>query len=148
MGYHHHQTITPQPGMLCVPLGSKDATAWMATSYDATLQVRAESLQGVLTHNSRTNEALALTFARDDTAFQPSQVRVLVRMPHHDHRMPGGHGTANDPDVQGFVAQRHEQGGYLVPTVDFSMPGPWLFEIQLQDGTTSRAYFAVDVGEQ
>jgi hypothetical protein len=70
-------------------------------------------------------------------------------MPYHDHRMPGGHGTANDPDVQGFVAQRHEQGRYLVPTVDFSMPGPWLFEIQLQDGTTtSWAYFAVDVGEQ
>jgi hypothetical protein len=70
-------------------------------------------------------------------------------MPQHDHRVPGGHGTANDPDVQGFVVSRNAQGRYEVPSVDFSMPGPWLFEIQIPNGTsTYSAYFAVDVGEE
>lgn len=151
MGLQHGHAIVPQAGMLCVPLGSKEDTAWMAVSHDATLHIMAASLQGPLTHNSRTNEAFALTVVRRDsqTPLPAAQVRVLVRMPHHDHRMPGGHGAANDPDVQGFTATRNEQGRYVVSTVDFSMPGPWLVEVQVHDGATHHtAYFAVEVGEE
>lgn len=151
LGYQHGQEITVQQGMLCVPIGGKDATMWAGISHDPTLLVQAESLQGPLTHNSRTNETLALTVMRrgDHAADGQPHVRVLARMPTHDRRMPGGHGPANDPDVQGFVAQLDGQGRYVVQTIDFSMPGTWLFEVHVQQGAdTYRAYFAVEVGEE
>ena len=150
MGHQHGQEITLQQGMLCVPVGSQVTTTWAGVSHDSALFVMAESVQGLLTHNSRTNETLALTVMRrgDGTAGQP-HVRVLARMPHHDRHMPGGHGPANDPDGQGFKAQLDAQGRYVIQTIDFSMPGAWLFEVQVQQGSdTHRAYFAVDVGQE
>jgi hypothetical protein len=100
---------------------------------------------------SRANEALMLTVRRTDAGAletQP-QVRLLARMPHHDRRMPGGHGLANDPDAQGLEAQLDNEGRYRVPTVDFSMAGAWLVEVQVQQsGNVYQAYFAVDVGEE
>ena len=70
-------------------------------------------------------------------------------MPHHDRRMPGGHGPANDPDVKGLAAMPQGNGDYTVPTIDFNMGGPWLFEVQIQDGSTMhKAYFATEVGEE
>lgn len=151
MGYQHGQDVTLQEGMLCVPVGHQDATTWTTVSRDPALSVRAESLKGALTHNSRANEAFALTIMQRGAggSDELSTVRVRVRMPHHDRRMPGGHGLANDPDVQGLVAERDEEGRYRVPTVDFSMAGVWLVEVQVQQGgNTRRAYFAVDVGEE
>jgi hypothetical protein len=69
-------------------------------------------------------------------------------MPHHDHRLPGGHGPANDPDVQGLTAQPDGSGHYTVSTVDFTMAGPWLLEMQVQEGSAShRAFLGVAVGE-
>jgi hypothetical protein len=63
--------------------------------------------------------------------------------------MPCGHGPANDPDVTGIEAALDAQGRYTVPTVDFSMAGPWLFEVRIQqDGQTHNAYFAGKVGEE
>jgi hypothetical protein len=151
MGYHHGQDITPQEGMLCVPIGRQDDTRWAAVSHDPSLSVMAESLKGPLTHNSRANEAFALSVRRRGagTSDKPPTVRLLARMPHHDRQLPGGHGLANDPDAHGLEAQLDEQGRYRVPTVDFSMAGAWLVEVQVQQGgNTSRAYFAVDVGEE
>jgi hypothetical protein len=58
-------------------------------------------------------------------------------------------GCINDPDVQGIVAQPGGQGRYTIPTVDFTMGGPWLFEIQVQEGSeTHKAYFAAAIGEE
>jgi hypothetical protein len=151
MGYQHGQDISLQEGMLCVPIGRQDATTWTAVSRDPSLSVTAESLRGVLTHNSRANEALMLTVRRGDagTSEAQPQVRLLARMPHHDRRMPGGHGLANDPDVQGLEAQLDKEGLYRVPTVDFSMAGTWLIEVQAQqNGNMYQDYFAVDVGEE
>jgi hypothetical protein len=151
MGYHHGQDITPQEGMLCAPIGRQDDTRWAAVSHDPSLSVMAESLKGPLTHNSRANEAFALSVRRRGagTSDKPPTVRLLARMPHHDRQLPGGHGLANDPDAHGLEAQLDEQGRYRVPTVDFSMAGAWLVEVQVQQGgNTSRAYFAVDVGEE
>lgn len=151
MGLQHGQEITLKPGMLCVPINGKDDTTWMAVSSEPSLRVMADSLKGPLSHNSRTNESLALTVMRrgTDMSMQPLHVRMLARMPHHDRQMPGGHGLANDPDVQGLDTQRDDLGRYNVPTVDFPMAGAWLFEVQVQQGEdTLRAYFATEIGEQ
>jgi hypothetical protein len=151
MGYRHGQDILLQEGMLCVPIGRQDDTTWATVSRDSSLSVTAESLRGALTHNSRANEALMLTVRRGDAGAveAQTQVRLLTRMPHHDRRMPGGHGLANDPDVQGLEAQLDKDGRYRLPTIDFSMAGAWLVEVQVQQsGNTYRAYFAIDVGEE
>ena len=82
-------------------------------------------------------------------AINPSQVQVFVRMPHHDHRMAGGHGPANDPDVSGITVQIDKNGRYTLPTIDFSMAGPWLVEVRVKDGAKAhQAYFAANVGEE
>jgi hypothetical protein len=123
----------------------------MAVSRENSVSVMVESLRGALTHNSRDNEGFGITMMQPAShqLLEKAQVRLLVRMPQHDHGMPGGHGPANDPDVQGFVAEPDGTGHYAVQTVDFSMPGPWLVEMQIQQGSTAlSAYFAVSVGEQ
>lgn len=150
MGYRHGQVITPNKRMLCVPLARRHDKSWTAVSNQLSVFVTAESLRGRLTHSSRWNEGFRLTIMRPGSG-QPmddAKVQVLARMPHHDHRMPGGHGPANDPDVRGMVAQREPDGRYLVGTVDFTMAGPWLLEVRVRQGQkTSSAYFAVLVGE-
>jgi hypothetical protein len=151
MGYAHGQSIAPKEGMLCVPIASPQTTAWKAVSREPSLVVMAESVREGLAHNSRHNEGFNFTIKGLNTTPEKgdAQVRLLVRMPHHDHRMPGGHGPANDPDVTGIEAALEAQGRYTVPTVDFSMAGPWLFEVRIrQDGQTHNAYFAGKVGEE
>ena len=149
LGYTHGQAIVPQADMLCVPLSAVGTVTWTAIGHDAALTVTAESLKGALTHGSRTNAALTLIIRQGSVPVEPAQVHLLARMPHHDQRMPGGHGPANDPDVQGIVAQPAEQGRYTIPTVDLTMSGPWLFEVHVQRGAeTYKAYFAADVGEE
>ncbi len=153
MGYQHGQAIVPQDKMLCVPVGSHTDTAWTAVVNSSEMFVTAVSMKGALAHNSRANEGLRFTIVPSDTkpnkVIQPSQVRVFVRMPHHDHRMVGGHGPANDPDVAGMVVQLDENGRYTLPTIDFSMAGPWLIEVQVSDGAeTHKAYMAARVGEE
>jgi hypothetical protein len=92
---------------------------------------------------------LTLIIRQGSLPVEQAQVHLLARMPHHDQRMPGGHGPANDPDVQGIVAQPAGQGRYTIPTVDLTMAGPWLFEVHVQRGAeTYKAYFAADVGEE
>ena len=149
MGRKHGDDIPAGKDILCVPIGDKGSTAWTAVSADHGLKVTAKSIKGPLAHNSRANEALSLTIMRDDKPVDNTKVQVIVRMPHHDRRMPGGHGPANDPDVKGFDAIAKGQGDYTLPTIDFSMGGPWLFEIRIQDGATvKKAYFASEVGEE
>jgi hypothetical protein len=149
MGYTHGQEIVPQADMLCVPVGSPSTVTWTAVSHASTLAVSAESLKGALTHGSRAHAAFTLTVRLDGAPIDAAQVRLLARMPSHDRRMPGGHGPANDPDVRGIVAQADGQGRYTIPTVDFTMGGPWLFEVQVQEGSeTHKAYFAAAIGEE
>jgi hypothetical protein len=151
MGYTHGRPISLKEGMLCVPIASPQTTAWRAVSRDPSLVVLAESVRQDLAHNSRQNEGFNFTIKRRGTPQEKgdAQVRLLVHMPHHDHRMPGGHGAANDPDGTGLEAALDAQGRYTVPTVDFSMAGPWLFEVQIeQGGETHKAYFAAQVGEE
>jgi len=105
MDYQHGQDIALQEEMFCVAIGAQEAVTWAAVSLDPALVVRAASLRGVLTSRSRTNAALAVTVSRGSRGpMVQAQVRLLVRMPHHDHRLPGGHGPANDPEVHGLVA--------------------------------------------
>jgi hypothetical protein len=149
MGYTHGQEIVPQADMLCVPVGSPSALTWTAVSRVPTLIVSAETLKGVLTHGSRAHAAFALTVRRDGAPLDTVSVRLLARMPTHDRRLPGGHGPANDPDVQGIVVRPDGPGRYTIPTVDFTMGGPWLFEVQVQEGSeTHKAYFAAAIGEE
>jgi hypothetical protein len=151
MGYTHGEAVVLQPGMLCVSLGSPDDTAWMAVSRENSVSVMVESLRGALTHNSRDNEGFSVTIVQPGSSqpLEKAQVRLFARMPQHDHGMPGGHGPANDPDGQGLVAEPDATGHYTVQTVDFSMAGPWLMEMQIQQGsTTLSAYFAASVGEE
>ena len=149
MGYTHGQEIVPQADMLCVSIGSPSAVTWTAVSRMPTLTVIAESLKGALTHGSRAHAAFTLTVRQDGVPSDTAHVRLLAHMPSHDRRMPGGHGPANDPDVQGIVAQSGGQGRYTMPTVDFTMGGPWLFEVQVQEGSeTHKAYFAASIGEE
>lgn len=150
LGFQHGQDIVPQAGMTCVPVGDVENNAWMTVSPESNLVVLAKSLKGALAHNSRANESLALEIVLDGKSVEQAQVRLLARMPHHDRRLPGGHGPANDPDVQGLEAKYDTaQGRYVVPTVDFSMSGPWLFEVQIQqENTMHKAYFATEIGEE
>jgi hypothetical protein len=149
LGYTHGQAIVPQADMLCVPLSAAGTVTWTAIGPDAALTVTAESLKGALTRGSRTNAALTLIIRQGSVPVEQTQVQLLARMPHHDQRMPGGHGPANDPDVQGIVAQPAGQGRYTIPTVDLTVGGPWLFEVHVQRGAeTYKAYFAADVGEE
>jgi len=151
LGHKHGEAIKLDEGMLCVPLASPGDTAWMAVSRDKSLFVMAESQRGTLTHNSRDNEGFYFTIMQPGAGkpLEKAQVRLLVRMPQHDWHMPGGHGPANDPDVQGLVAEPDATRRYPVQTVDFSMAGPWLFEVQVPQGNdTFSAYFAASVTEQ
>jgi hypothetical protein len=151
MGHKDGQAVRRKAGMLCIPLGSPEDTTWMAVSQPAPFWLRAESLRRPLSHNSRSNEGLRFTLMPKDDGHvaEQAELRLWVRMPHHDHGMPGGHGPANDPDVKGLPMRPDETGTYIVPTIDFSMPGPWLFEVQVRQGNqTIKAYFAADVGEE
>ena len=150
MGYQHGQAIMAGEGELCVPLGHAGDTAWTAVSQGDGWSVAAASLRGELAHNSRANEGFSFAVtAPDGKSLDNAEVQLFVRMPEHDHRMPGGHGPANDPDVTGLPATTDEQGRYRVNTVDFSMPGPWLLQVVVKrDGETLNAYFAANVGEE
>jgi hypothetical protein len=150
MDYQHGQDIAPQEKMFCVAIGAQEAVTWAGVSPDPALVTRAASLRGTLTSRSHTNAALAVTVSRGSGGpMVQAQVRLLVRMPHHDHRLPGGHGPANDPEVHGLVAHPDGPGRYIVPNVDFTMAGLWLVEIQVYEGTRmSKAYFGVAVGEE
>jgi hypothetical protein len=148
-GYRHGQEIIPPEGALCVPLANQDATEWTAVSHDSALVVTAASMTGALTHNSRDNEALEVMVTRNGAPVKPADMRLLVRMPHHDRRTPGGHGLANDPDVQGLQGRPAGAAHYTVRPIDLTMAGPWLFEVRVQQGTeVHTAYFATSVGEE
>ena len=98
---------------------------------------------------SRVPTAFALTIRQGAVPVAEAHVRLLARMPHHDQYRPGGHGPANDPEVQGILAHPVGHGRYTIPTVAFTMDGPWLFEVHIQRGAeTHTAYFAADVGEE
>jgi hypothetical protein len=149
LGYKHGDDIPTGKDMTCVPIGDMTSTSWTSVSSSPDLHVTATSVQGVLTHNSRTNASLSLHIMLDGKPVEQGQVRLIARMPHHDHRMPGGHGPANDPDLQGFEVMPQGNGDYTMPTVDFNMGGPWLFEVRVQDGDPMhKAYFATEVGEE
>ncbi|MBM3223092.1 MAG: hypothetical protein FJZ47_04720 [Candidatus Tectomicrobia bacterium] len=149
LGYLHGPAIVPPAGGLCVPVAQARATTWQAVSQDAAVDVSVASLHGPLQHGGQVLAGLVITIRRDGAPLEAQSVRVLVRMPHHDRRMPGGHGPANDPDVQGLQADMDGPGRYTVPGVDFTMGGPWLLELHIQDGTVMRkAYVTTLIGEE
>ncbi len=150
MGYRHGQAIVAGKDGLCIPISGRGDTAWTAVSQDGSWSVAVESLRGELAHNSRANEGFGITvLGPGGKLLETAEVQLRVRMPHHDHRMPGGHGPANDPDVQGLAVLSDDRGRYRVRTVDFSMPGPWLLEVVVKNGgETLNAYFAPHVGEE
>jgi YtkA-like len=149
MGHKHGEDIPTGEDMLCVPIGDMASTSWKSMSDASDLNVTANSVSGALAHNSRANESLSFTIMRDGKPVEQADVRVVARMPHHDHGMPGGHGPANDPDVQGLEAMPEGNGVYLLPTIDFSMGGAWLFEVDVQESDTMhKAYFASEIGEE
>jgi hypothetical protein len=149
MGHRHGENIKPMQGMLCVPLQSHAMQSWTAVSSDPALHITIQSLRGKLAHNSRVNEGFDLNVMSGGVPVNGAQVRLVVHMPHHDRMMPGGHGPANDPDVQGLMAKALGEGSYSVQTVDFSMAGAWLFEVHVSHGgKTSKAYFTTRVGQE
>jgi hypothetical protein len=149
LGYSHGQEIVPPAGMLCVSIRDAGTLRWIAVGDKAAPSITVESLQGAPTHGNRASAAFALTMRQDGAFVDTAQVRLLARMPHHDRHMPGGHGPANDPNVQGIVAQPVGQGRYTIAAVDFTMGGPWLCEIHVQQGAEAyKAYFAAYVGEE
>jgi hypothetical protein len=149
LGYTHGQEVMLQEDMLCIPIVTAGAQRWTAVSQKGAPTVTVESFPGALKSGSRVNATFALTIRQGDVPVEPAQVRLLARMPHHDRHLPGGHGPANDPDVQGIMAQPVRPGRYTIPTVDFTMDGPWLFEVHIQRGAeTHKAYFAAYVGEE
>ena len=149
MGYAHSQEIVLQEDMLCVPIVDASPQRWTAVGPQGTPKVTVESFKGALKSGSHVNAAFALTIRQGDAPVEQAQVRLLARMPHHDRYTPGGHGPAHDPDVQGILAQPARQGRYTIPTIDFTMDGPWLFEVRIQRGAeTHKAYFAAYVGEE
>lgn len=148
LGYTHGQAIVPSQDMLCVPLGKTEMHTWTTTGTPDAPTVTVTSLQGPLTSSNRTKASFAVAVQQGGKSIEAAQVRVLARMPHHDRRMQGGHGPANDPDVRGLEARPDGQGRYTVPLVDFTMAGPWLFEIQVQgDTTVQKVYVAPDLSE-
>lgn len=148
MGYHHGQDIVPTREMLCVQTGKAQARTWTAVGQPGMPVVTVESLKGALTAENRQHASFALSITQAGAPVDTASVRLLARMPHHDRRLPGGHGAANDPDVKGVPAQAAGAGRYTVPLVDLTMDGPWLFEIQIQgDTTTHKVYVAPTVGE-
>jgi hypothetical protein len=149
LGYAHGQEIVPQVSMLCVSIYDAGTLRWTAFGDREVPVILVESLQGAPTHGGRANAAFALTIRQHRTLVSILQVRVLARMPQHDRYMPGGHGPANDPEVQGIIARPVEQSRYIIEHVDFTMSGPWLLEIHVHQGSeTHKAYFAVYVGEE
>jgi YtkA-like len=149
MGYTHGQEIVPQEDMLCVPIVGAGTLRWSAMGHKAAPTVTVEAPKGALTHGHRTNTALILAVRQGDTPVEQAQVRLLARMPHHDRRMPGGHGSTNDPDVQGIVVQPVGQGRYTIPAIDFTMAGPWLLEVQVQqESEMHTVYLAASIGEE
>lgn len=149
MGHRHGEHIKPMQGMLCVPLPSHAMQSWTAVSNDPALHVTIQSLRGKLAHNSRANEGFDLNVMYGGVPVKDAAVRLVAHMPQHDRTMPGGHGPANDPDAQGLPAKAAGEGRYSVPTVDFSMAGAWLLEVQVnQGGKTSKAYVTTRVGQE
>jgi hypothetical protein len=149
MGLKHGDNIKVESSRLCVPVNAKATTQWTAVSSDSSLNVSAKSLRGNLAHNSRANVGFELTIAEGSKPLGNAEVRVVARMPHHDKKMAGGHGPANDPDARGMTTKGAEKGRYVLNNVDFNMGGPWLFEVQVKRGSeTSKAYFAATVGQE
>jgi hypothetical protein len=150
MGYQHGQAITLKQGMFCVPIRDSKTTGWFAASRDAGLSITINSLKGLLSSRPREPAAFEITLwdNHKSLAVEGATVRLAARMPHHDRDTPGGHGLANVPGSQGLMATPASPGRYTVEPVDFSMPGAWLIEIQVQqEGKTQRAYFATMVDE-
>jgi len=103
MDSQHGQDIAPQQGMVCVAIGAQAAVAWAAVSADPALVVRVASLSGVLTARSQTNAALAVTLSRGrGRPIVQAQVRLRVRMPHHDQHLPGAMARPMTPRSTGW----------------------------------------------
>lgn len=149
LGYRHGQGIVPKPEMLCVPVGGAREATWTSTGQKDAPVVHVEALKGPLTSSTRRSASFTLAVQQGGKSVDAAEVRVLVRMPHHDRRLPGGHGPANDPDVKGLAARPEGPGRYTVPLVDFTMGGLWLLEIQVQrDNEVRKVYVAPELGEE
>ena len=149
MGYTHGQEIVPQEDMLCVPIVSTGTLKWTVIGRGEAPTVTMEYLQGAWRRGSRAHIKFALTIRQQGALIDTAQVRLLARMPHHDRSIAGGHGPANDPEVQGIVAQAVGQGRYTSPTITFTMAGPWLFEVKVQqDAEIHTVYLAAYIGKE
>jgi hypothetical protein len=149
LGHSHGQEVALQEDMLCVPIVGAGTLKWTAVSHIAGLTVTLASPKGTLLHGHRTGAAFTLTIRQGNGPIKHARALLLARMPQHDQHLPGGHGLANDPEVHGLVARPVAPGRYIIPTVAFTMSGPWLFEIHVQQGSEMyKAYLAAYVGEE
>lgn len=138
-GEHLHGT--------CIPI-SEDRTRATATSMDGAFTVEARSLRGELTTDAPDNEGFALTILRGgEKRTGLTDVRLIARMPHHDHTISGGHGPANDFEAKGFDAvEEPGTGEYIVDPIDFNMGELWFFTVTFTaDGFPREAHFAMRV---
>jgi hypothetical protein len=150
MGYQHGQAITLKQGMFCVPVRDGKTTGWFAASRDAGLSITINSLKGLLTSSHREPAAFEITLwdNHQGAAVEGATVHLFAHMPHHDRDTPGGHSLANDPGSRGLIATPTSPGRHTAQSINFSMPGAWLVEIQVQqEGKAQLAYFATMVDD-
>ena len=121
MGYHHGQEVTLRQGMLCVPIRDSQTTAWVASSQEAGLSVIVNAPNGILTPGAGHHASFDITLwdTRHGIPVDDATVRLVARMPHHDHQTPGGHGLASDPDVHGLLASPTGRGRYTIADARF-----------------------------
>lgn len=132
------------PAARCVSM-SADLTSGVGSSADGMYTVEARSLRGTMSPEAPDNEGLSLTIRRMGTAVSGLDVHFYARMPQHNGRVTGGHGPANDFNVQGLAVTPGAAGTYVIDPIDFNMVGYWLFEARFTaEGAEHRLYFAME----
>ncbi len=131
-------------GAQCVAM-SVDPMTGFGSSSDGRYTVEARSLRGAMSPEAPDNEGLSLLIRRDGAPATGLDVRFYARMPQHNSRITGGHGPANDFNVNGMPTAPSTPGSYVVDPIDFNMAGYWLFEARFTaDGAERRLYFAME----
>ncbi len=132
------------PAARCVQMSS-DLTAGFGASADGAYTVEARSLRGTMSPDAPDNEGLSLMIRHAGAPMSGLDVHFYARMPHHSERVTGGHGPANDFNVEGLPVTPGAPGTYVVDPIDFNMTGYWLFEARFTaDGAERRLYFAME----
>lgn len=131
-------------GARCIAMSADPVTGFGSTA-DGLFTIEARSLRGAMSPEAPDNEGLSLVIRRGGAPAPGLDVRFYARMPHHSGRVAGGHGPANDFNVNGMATMPSTPGTYVVDPIDFNMSGYWLFEARFTvDGAERRLYFAME----